>query len=116
MTGVELILLSVLALDREVNNGGYDQFFCNSSRRFAPVIVNHLLTIGCTAIADITQEALDALDLPELSVPAIETVFKTDSQKRERALNRCDVAFYESTGLYERLFSYVKAHQDAIRI
>jgi len=65
ITGVELMVLSVLALEREVSNGGYDQFFRNSSRRFAPMIVNHLVTIGCPAIADITQEALDSLDLPE---------------------------------------------------
>lgn len=116
VTGVELMVLSVLALEREVNNGGYDQFFRNSSRRFAPMIVNHLVMIGCPAIADITQEALDSLDLPELSVPAIEAAMKTEGENRGRRLNRCDLAFYEKTGLLERLFLYVKAHQDGIQI
>lgn len=116
ITGVELMVLSVLALEREVSNGGYDQFFRNSSRRFAPMIVNHLVTIGCPAIADITQEALDSLDLPELSAPAIEAAMKTKSENRDRRLSRCDLAFYEKPGLFERLFSYVKAHQDGIQI
>lgn len=116
LSGVELTVLSTLALNLEVDNGGYDQFFRNSSRRFAPVIVNHLARIGCAEIADITQDALDALDLPKLSVPAIEAVMQIDSESRNRKLKRCDLAFYETAGVFERLFSYVKAHQDGIRI
>ena len=116
LTAVELIVLSVLALIQEVNNGGYDQYFRNSSRRFAPAVVNHLVMIGCTEIADITQRALDALNLADLTVPAIEAVMQTESVTRDRILNRCNLAFYRSTGLYEKLFEYVKAHQDGIRI
>ncbi len=35
LTVEERIVLAVEALEREVNNGGYDQFFANSSREFA---------------------------------------------------------------------------------
>ena len=115
-TGVELIVQSVLALDREVNNGGYDQYFRNSSRRYAPVAVNHLVIIGCTEIADITQHALDSLGVPEITVAAIDATMQTKDVQRDRALNRCDLAFYEQKGLLENLFSYVKAHQDGIKI
>ena len=116
MTGVERTLLAVLALEREVSNGGYDQFFRNPSRRFAPAIVNDLVRIGCTEIADITQRALDSLDLPELSVTAIETAMAAESSARDRTLERCDIAFYERGELWQQLFSYVKAHQGGIRI
>ncbi len=34
MTGVERMVLSLMALSREVNNGGYGQFFRNPFRRF----------------------------------------------------------------------------------
>lgn len=115
-TGVELIVQSVLALDREVNNGGYDQYFRNASRRYAPVAVNHLVIIGCTEIADITQRALDSLGISEISVAAIEAAMQTEDVQRDRALNRCDLAFYEQKGLLESLFSFVKAHQDGIKI
>ena len=47
LTQEERIVLAVRALDREVNNGGYHQFFCNSSRKFAPKIVESLVRIGC---------------------------------------------------------------------
>ncbi|MDE3166886.1 MAG: DUF4375 domain-containing protein [Acidobacteriota bacterium] len=115
-TGVELIVQSVLALDREVNNGGYDQYFRNPSRRYARVVVSHLAMIGCTEIADITQHAIDSLGIPEVSVPAIEGAMQIENVERDRALHRCDLAFYDQKGLLERLFSYVKAHQDGIRI
>jgi hypothetical protein len=116
MTGVERLVLSVMGLSREVNNGGYDQFFRNSSRRFAPAIVDDLVRIGCPEIADITQQALDALDLPKLSVAEIEAAMARESVQRDRALKRCDIAFYERGELSERLFAYVKAHQAGITI
>jgi hypothetical protein len=116
MTGVERMVLSVMGLSREVNNGGYDQFFRNSSRRFAPAIVDDLVRIGCPEIADITQQALDALDLPKLSLAEIEAAMARENVQRDRALKRCDIAFYERGELSERLFAYVKAHQAGITV
>jgi hypothetical protein len=115
MTGVELIVLSVLGLDREVNNGGYRQFFTNSSRRFAPVIVNHLVVMGCTDLAEITQDALDALGLSKPSVAAIEAAMESESEKRDRILNRCDVRFYEKPRPYGRCFPMSKRTRRGFR-
>ncbi|PYV26956.1 MAG: hypothetical protein DMG27_05210, partial [Acidobacteria bacterium] len=61
LTGEERLVLAVMALNREVNNGGYDQFFVNSSRRFVPIIVDSLRRIGCAATAAITERAIAAL-------------------------------------------------------
>jgi hypothetical protein len=108
-------VLSVLALNREVGNGGFDQFFFNSSRHFAPAIVDDLVRIDCVEIADITQRALDALNLPDLTVASIETAMKTENAERTRALNRCNIAFYNTRGVFEHLLAYVKAHKDGIR-
>ena len=110
------MVLSVTGLSREVNNGGYNQFFRNSSRGFAPAIVHDLVRIGCPEIADITQQALDALDLPKLSVAEIEAAMARESVQRDRALKRCDIAFYEQGKLSERLFAYVKVHQAGITV
>lgn len=38
------------------------------------------------------------------------------SKERTRALNRCDIAFYSTSGVYEHLLAHVKAHKDAIRV
>jgi hypothetical protein len=57
---------------------------------------------------------LDALDLPKLSVAEIEAAMARENVQRNRALKRCDIAFYERGELSERLFAYVKAHQAGI--
>ena len=48
LTEEERLVLAVQAVDREVNNGGYDQFFRNSSRRFTPIVVRSLQLLGRT--------------------------------------------------------------------
>ena len=116
MTGVMLMVLSVMALEREVNNGGYDQFLRNSSRRFAPRIVADLARIGCLELADLTQQALDALGLESVTVPAVEAAMSLDNDERDRRLERCDIAFYERAGPAKRLLSYLKAHADGVQI
>src|SRR5580700_8185714 len=47
----ERVFLAVLALFSEVNNGGYRQFFWNSSRRYTPTIVASLRRIDCERTA-----------------------------------------------------------------
>ena len=57
------VVLAVRALDREVNNGGYHQFFSNSSCQYALTVVPALESIGCGEAAALTKRALDALNL-----------------------------------------------------
>src|SRR5262245_14622428 len=57
----ERYVLAVEALEREVNNGGYSQFFGNSSHEFAPMIVTAMRAIGCPKTADITRDAIAVL-------------------------------------------------------
>src|SRR5438105_806752 len=52
----ERVILAVEALEREVNNGGYGQFY--SSSEYAPIVVRALRLIGCPKTAEITQKAL----------------------------------------------------------
>src|SRR5271155_1269179 len=50
-TPEEHTLLAIMALEREVNNGGYRQFFVNSSCQYALTVVPALESIGCDATA-----------------------------------------------------------------
>ncbi len=52
----ETIVLAVEALEREVNNGGFSQFFVNSSCVYTPLIVDSLRRIVCPLSANITEE------------------------------------------------------------
>ncbi len=94
----ERVVLAVMALEREVNNGGYGQFFVNSSRRFAPIIVEALRTIGCEDVAAITARAVAA-----------------SGAERDAALEACDQEFYKIGGIEDKLFRFVEEHPDIIR-
>ena len=111
----ERVVLAVEALEREVNNGGYDQFFVNSSREFAPTIVESLKSIGCDKAASITQKAINALGISELTVGAIDTAMATDDEHRQTIFGQCDDAYFKSREpIAERLFAFIKANKAGI--
>jgi len=113
----ERIVLAVRALDREVNNGGYDQFFRNTSKNFAPEIVQSLARIGCRRTAKITQKAMSALRVAPLTVARIDAAMKETNGERTRQLERCDELFYRTPqGISRRLFAFVKSNRNRIRL
>jgi hypothetical protein len=115
-TDEERIVLAVEALEREVNNGGYDQFFTNSSQ-FVPTIVDSLQRIGCKRTAMITQRAIKALGISDLIAEAIDTAMASDDERRLAKLNRCDEAYYKGTEpIAERLFAFIKTNKAGIRL
>jgi hypothetical protein len=83
LTAEEYVVLAVEALEREVNNGGYCQFFFNTSS--APRIVDTLQRIGCPEAARLTKRALRP--------PATATEMRLQSEQDE-ALGRCDTEYY----------------------
>lgn len=54
-------------LEREINNGGFSQYFFNSSGDFANNTIQSLLIIGANKTADILQNAID--QFPNGNVP-----------------------------------------------
>ena len=57
VTTQERYVLAIEGLEREVNNGGYGQFFLNYSHDFVDVIEQALRAIGCPKTADITRDS-----------------------------------------------------------
>lgn len=55
-------------LEREINNGGFNQYFINSSGDFAHETLLSLRAIGANTTADILQTAID--QFPDKKVPA----------------------------------------------
>ena len=100
----ERIVLAVEGLEREVNNGGYSQFFVNSSREFVPLIVDALLRIGCPITAQITRNAIEA-------------VAGGEDEERDEELERCDQLYFEAAeDLAGRLLAFLGANRQAIRL
>jgi hypothetical protein len=113
----ERIVLAVEALEREVNNGGFSQFFANPSGEYTPIIVNSLLCIGCPETANITSGAINALGTQDFSPEALDAALESENEERDEQLDECD-GLYSGTGedIAGRLFEFVRAHQDAIQL
>ena len=117
LTDEESVVLAVEALEREVNNGGYDQFFKNSSREFAPLIVESLQRIGCTQTANITNMAIDTLAVPVLTPQSIEAAMSVKDKARQNKLSRLDNAYYQTgEAIAEQLFAFIKANKGDITL
>jgi hypothetical protein len=57
----ERVFLVIWELESEVNNGGFHQYFYNSSGALAPHAVSALKAIGAQGTADIVQRALNTV-------------------------------------------------------
>jgi hypothetical protein len=111
----ERVILAIEALEREVNNGKYQLFLEDSSREFAPIIVQSLQRIGCAKTAEITQNAIDALHLQRLTVEAIGAAIA--GGERDEELNRCDESYYKvGEDIAGKLFAFIKANRNAITL
>ena len=103
----ERVILAVMALQREVDKGGHQQFFLNSSRQFVPVIESSLLRIGCDETAAIIADAIAALG-PE--------GIHGEDPVRDKILQDCDERFYQTGEIELNLFHFVEANQERIRL
>lgn len=116
----ERFVLAVEALEREVNNGGYSQFFVNSSNEFVDVIVGALHAIGCPKVAGITQAAIAALGVvgeltPEKAESRASAAIVGENQQLHDALESCDTQFYANDEpIADRLFEWIRVNKAAI--
>ncbi|MGH1429190.1 MAG: DMP19 family protein [Arenicella sp.] len=117
LTEVELTVLAVEAFEREVNNGGFSQFFYNSSVEYAPIIVNSLKAIGCDEIARLSQKSIDLLGVDSLDPDTIEERMDPDDDALEEALGDLDDIFYDSEEVPTyALFDYIKNNIENIQL
>ena len=118
LSKAESTVLIVEAVEREVNNGGFHQFFLNAPQHVADV-VDALHRIGCVETAALAQEAIVALRLEgQPSEEAIQATIHEDDEKRDAALDRCDEAYYKSPDgqIEDKLFAYIKANRSDIHL
>jgi hypothetical protein len=118
LSAEEKAVLAIEALEREVNNGGYDQFFINSSKEYAPIVVDALNRIGCADVALLTQQAIDTLGIDgNVTVEAIDRVMEDESDERDEKLGACDKRYYEIAGdLAGPLLEFVKKNTHRITV
>ncbi len=110
----ERVLFITQNVEMEVNNGGFSQFFYNSSGDFADEMVQAYREMGAGKTAAICQQALDAIGqpLPQNRAERIELLENIETDALTDALNACDEAFYAyPEDLNALTDAYVKQHQ-----
>lgn len=115
LTREERVFLAVLDLISEVNNGGYRQFFWNSSRRFTPVIVESLRRIDCERTAELTERAIAALRLTDLTAEAVTEEIQRENPERNARLEALSKEFYSFHEATDKLARFVIAEQAKIQ-
>ena len=121
ISGSERVVLAVMALQREVNNGGHRQFFLNSSREYAPIIGDCLRRTGCESTAEIVADAINALGVSLPSPEAVSAAARRENAgrentRRDRILHDCDRRFYRTHEIEPNLFHFIETHQDEIQL
>jgi len=110
-------------LEGEMHNGGFDQFFSNSSGRYYSVAIEGLGDIGAYSSLKITEEAA-AILFGKHSPPESQedrwlimyskarrlSDFMT-CRRRAKKLEQLDIEFWKDPdGLHDRLMAYAEAH------
>ncbi|HVT28949.1 MAG TPA: DUF4375 domain-containing protein [Lacipirellulaceae bacterium] len=110
----EFIILAIEAMEREVNNGGWKQFFVNAGH-FGPIIVGALERIGCPTTASIAQTAVKIVE--KAPNTKIENGGWEENAKRQDTLNECDNLYFQRPeNIEESLFTFIKVNRAKIEL
>jgi Domain of unknown function (DUF4375) len=115
LTRDEHLVLAIMALQRELNNGGYSQFFSNSSRRFVPVIGESLQRIGCATTAALTKRAIAALDTAQIDTDSVSNATLNAGPRLTKS-SMPSTRSYNIDEIEDRLFQFIEEHQNNIQL
>jgi hypothetical protein len=116
ITDEERVICGVEALEQEVNDGGYDQFFFNTPE-YVPLIVQSLRRINCPRTAALTQKAINVVQAHSLTAEEFKKRPWAKDAKRSKELEECDKTYSEKPENIEtRLFDFIKAHREKIKL
>lgn len=103
------------SLEKEVNNGGFGQYFMNSSGEYAHETIQSLITIGANKTAAILQQAIN--EFPGAKVPK-ERHIRLEALERiedsaDEVWDSLDQQFYEyEDDLNSLNIEYIKRNKD----
>jgi hypothetical protein len=109
------VFTAIWELEAEVNNGGFSQYFTNSSAESMPFVVQVLESIGAPITADICRRAINSAfpkGLPATPDVIAEEVSELSDEANEK-LGASDSEFFAYPhDLTILLFQYVTAHPE----
>ena len=115
----ERVFCTIWELESEVNNGGFHQYFFNSSGRLVPNVVAALHAIGASATVQIVQRAIEAVgqDVQWHDDRARRVYMNKLSSQATNTLSDLDQAFYKyPDDLTVLLYRYVSEHRAEIGV
>ena len=97
LSEAERIFYITQSLEMEVNNGGFSQFFYNSSGSFSNELVSAFTAIGANATAAICQKAISAFgrEIPVDRDERQDMLDELECEEIDEILEECDDAFYD---------------------
>ncbi|WP_289032100.1 DMP19 family protein [uncultured Paraglaciecola sp.] len=97
LSELETTILSVWLLEADVNNGGFNQYFWNSSGDFANQVVSSLHKIGAEDAAYIVKAALANFpnSIPPRNRDERQNILETLEDSGTLKLDSLDTEFYE---------------------
>lgn len=103
-------------LEAEVNNGGYNQFYSNSSGQFYKQLPDALTLIGATKFADLTKRANDTYQKENKKITQHQdgTIEGFSKSYDDNPLNKYDDEFYELykvENLQQKQVDYIRKHK-----
>jgi len=104
------VLLIVENLEREINNGGFNQYYFNSSGNYANETIDALNKIGANKTAEIVEKANSEFKNGTVPKDRVERQNELEliEEKAEENWNKCDYEFYEyQDNLTELLIAFV---------
>ena len=112
LSNAEKVFYIASYYEMEVNNGGLCQFFVNSSRMLAPMLLDCLREIGADEHAKLfeTFVADNGIDLNELSSFAVDSYEEYEKRCESYPFDDFDDKFYELDAITDLLTSYAREH------
>jgi hypothetical protein len=115
VTAPERALLCTIRLEAEVNNGGFDQYFFNSSGNWAEYTTEALTAVGALHTAALFEKALAAFPTGKPHSDRQARWQQLDSVDA-KILSSLDDEFYkEVDDLTELLYGYIQRQADVFR-
>ena len=115
-TQEQLVVISLTAYDSEINNGGLNQFFSNSSREFAPIISDSLDKVKALKHKELFDNFIkeNKIDLKKLESFDTDNVDEFIAQYDEYPFDEFDSEYYQLESLTNLILAYSKNNYNKI--
>lgn len=106
----------IVQLEAEVNNGGYNQFYFNSSGQFAQALPDALKLVGATKFADLTERANNTFEKDKSKITEHQdgTIEGFSKSYENNPLHKFDDEFYklnETKNLQKIQVDYIRKNK-----